>query len=152
MVLPSWLGFGQAIANHRDEYQALIDEMLEKWPYFRSRVSLIEMVYLKSNPMIATRYDEALVEDELKVMGEGLRAQLAKDQETVLSVLGHKQLMENDPWNLSSFELRRPYLLPLHLMQIEALKRLRNSPDDSGFEHLLMHTMAGIATGMRNTG
>ncbi|QDP00788.1 phosphoenolpyruvate carboxylase [Thalassotalea sp. PS06] len=152
MVLPSWLGFGQAIANHQDEYQALIDEMLEKWPYFRSRVSLIEMVYLKSNPMIATRYDEALVEDELKVMGEGLRAQLAKDQETVLSVLGHKQLMENDPWNLSSFELRRPYLLPLHLMQIEALKRLRNSPDDCGFEQLLMHTMAGIATGMRNTG
>ncbi|TLU65189.1 phosphoenolpyruvate carboxylase [Thalassotalea litorea] len=152
MVLPSWLGFGQAIANHRGEYQALIDEMLAEWPYFRSRVSLIEMVYLKSNPMIATRYDQALVDEELKSMGTDLRAQLAADQQTVLSVLGHQQLMENDPWNLSSFELRRPYLLPLHLMQIEALTRLRSSPDDSGYEHLLMHTMAGIATGMRNTG
>ncbi|TKB43193.1 phosphoenolpyruvate carboxylase [Thalassotalea mangrovi] len=152
MVLPSWLGFGQAIANHRQQYQSLIDEMLAQWPYFRSRLSLIEMVYLKSNPMIASRYDEALVDDGLKPLGVGLRQQLANDQKTVLAVSGHQQLMENDPWNLSSFELRRPYLLPLHLMQIEALKRLRVSPENSGCEQLLMHTMAGIATGMRNTG
>lgn len=151
MVVPSWLGLGQAIADNQDELSTM-QEMLEQWPYFNSRISLTEMVYLKSEPLVASLYDDALVEPELKALGEELRAQLKSDEQTVLNLLGQEQSMERDPWNLSSFELRKPYLLPLHVMQIEALKRLRNDPEHPVYEQLLMVSMAGIATGMRNTG
>lgn len=151
MVVPSWLGLGQALADNQDA-DATMQEMLAQWPYFNSRISLTEMVYLKSEPMVASLYDDALVEDALKPLGEELREQLKSDEKTVLSLLGQEQSMQRDQWNLNSFELRQPYLLPLHVMQIEALKRLRANPEHPVYEQLLMVTMAGVATGMRNTG
>ncbi|WP_286235438.1 phosphoenolpyruvate carboxylase [Thalassotalea sediminis] len=152
LVLPSWLGLGQALSNVSEQDAKTIQTMLENWRYFRARLSLIEMVYLKSEPQISALYDQALVEPDLKSIGEGLRTQLAKDKQTVLSLLGQQEIMESDPWNLNSFKLRQPYLLPLHLMQIEVLSRLRQSPDTLANEQVLTVTMAGIATGLRNTG
>ena len=152
LVVPSWLGLGSAINTAYHKNETLIKEMLQQWPYFRSRISLTEMVYLKSDKQISALYDESLVDDSLKVMGDELREQLNKDKQTILSILGQKDALENDPWNLNSFELRRPYLAPLHLLQIEALKRLRAQPELQENERVLMVTMAGIATGMRNTG
>jgi len=151
MVVPSWLGLGQALSDNATA-KATMQEMLAEWPYFNSRISLTEMVYLKSEPLVASLYDEALVEEELKPLGEELRGQLKSDAKTVLDLLNQEHLMKRDPWNFNSFELRQPYLLPLHIMQIQALKRLRSSPEHPLYEQLLMVTMAGIATGMRNTG
>jgi phosphoenolpyruvate carboxylase len=152
LVVPSWLGLGSAIKTAHQENEPLIQEMLEQWPYFRSRISLTEMVYLKSDRKISALYDESLVSDELKVMGDELRDQLVQDEATILGILGQTKALEHDPWNLNSFELRRPYLAPLHLLQIEALKRLRAQPEHPENELVLMVSMAGIATGMRNTG
>jgi phosphoenolpyruvate carboxylase len=152
LVVPSWLGLGSTIKIAYQENESLIKEMLSQWPYFRSRISLTEMVYLKSDREISALYDKSLVCDSLKVMGEDLREQLSQDKKTILQILGQKKALENDPWNSNSFELRRPYLAPLHLLQIEALKRLRAQPEHPVNEQVLMVTMAGIATGMRNTG
>lgn len=152
LVVPSWLGLGSAIKTAYQDNASLIKEMLQQWPYFRSRISLTEMVYLKTDSKMSALYDTSLVDDSLKVMGEDLRAQLVQDKQTILGILGQKEALEHDLWNLNSFELRRPYLAPLHLLQIEALKRLRAQPEHSENEQVLMVTMAGIATGMRNTG
>ncbi|WP_252730452.1 phosphoenolpyruvate carboxylase [Colwellia sp. E2M01] len=152
LVVPAWLGLGSAINTAYQDNEALIQEMVKQWPYFRSRISLTEMVYLKADKDMSALYDESLVEDSLKVMGEELRAQLVQDKATILGILGQKEALENDPWNFNSFELRRPYLAPLHLLQIEALKRLRAQPEHPENEQVLMVTMSGIATGMRNTG
>lgn len=152
LVVPSWLGLGGAIEQAYQENSALMRDMLAAWPYFKSRISLTEMVYTKSDSQVAALYDEALVEDDLKYMGNDLRAQFEGDKQTLLKLLSQDSLLEHDPWNFSSFELRRGYLAPLHLIQIEVLKRLRQQPEHPDNEQLLMVTMAGIATGMRNTG
>lgn len=152
LVVPSWLGLGSAIEQAYQANSELMRDMLTTWPYFKSRISLTEMVYTKSDGQIAALYDEALVDDDLKYMGEELRQQLATDKKTLLNLLAQDSLLKNDQWNFNSFELRRGYLAPLHLIQIEALKRLRQQPEHPDNEQLLMVTMAGIATGMRNTG
>jgi phosphoenolpyruvate carboxylase len=152
LVVPSWLGSGQAISEYNQTQGDVIKDMLDNWAYFRARISLTEMVYLKSDTNISKMYDESLVEPELQPMGDALRAQLTKDKTFILQLLGQTETLESDQWNLTSFNLRRPYLLPLHLMQIEALKRLRKQPEHPVCEQLLMVTMTGIATGMRNTG
>jgi phosphoenolpyruvate carboxylase len=152
LVVPSWLGSGQAISEYNQTQGDVIKDMLDNWAYFRARISLTEMVYLKSDTNISKMYDQSLVEPELQPMGDALRAQLTKDKTFILQLLGQTETLESDQWNLTSFNLRRPYLLPLHLMQIEALKRLRKQPEHPVCEQLLMVTMTGIATGMRNTG
>lgn len=152
LVVPSWLGLGEAISENLEQHADLMREMLEQWPYFRSRISLTEMVYVKSDAFVSELYDKTLVENDLLRLGEELRQQLAFDKHAVLTLLKQQYALEKDHWNLQSFELRRPYLLPLHLMQIEALKRLRAKPEHPELEQVLMLTMAGIATGLRNTG
>ncbi|WP_111977852.1 phosphoenolpyruvate carboxylase [Algibacillus agarilyticus] len=152
LVVPSWLGLGSALKTAYQDNAQLMKEMLKQWPYFYSRISLTEMVYVKSDSQVSALYDEALVSPELKSMGSDLRQQLSDDEETVLTLLDQKQSLEHNPWILSSFDLRRPYLAPLHILQIEALKRLRAQPEHPDNEQVLMVTMAGIATGMRNTG
>lgn len=152
LVLPSWLGLGEAIKNCYPSDAGLMQEMLSEWPYFKARISLTEMVYLKSDREISALYDDALVEPALQALGTQLREQLAQDEQTLLTLLNQQHTMEKDPWNRDSFSLRKPYLLPLHLMQIEALKRLREKPEHPACEQVLMVSMAGIASGMRNTG
>ncbi|GHB66349.1 phosphoenolpyruvate carboxylase [Psychrosphaera saromensis] len=152
LVVPSWLGSGQAISEYNQTQGDVIKDMLDNWAYFRARISLTEMVYLKSDTEISQLYDQSLVDPELQPMGDALRAQLTKDKAFILQLLGQTETLETDQWNLTSFNLRKPYLLPLHLMQIEALKRLRKQPEHPVCEQLLMVSMTGIATGMRNTG
>jgi len=152
LVVPSWLGLGGAIKAAYSDNSKTIHDMLESWPYFKARISLTEMLYTKSDEQVSALYDEALVDEDLKYMGVDLREQLASDKKTLLDLLNQETLLQNDQWNFSSFELRRGYLAPLHLIQIEALKRLRKQPEHPDNEQLLMITMAGIATGMRNTG
>jgi len=152
LVVPSWLGSGQAISEYNQTQGDVIKDMLDNWAYFRARISLTEMVYLKSDTDISKLYDQSLVDPDLQPMGDALRAQLTKDKAFSLQLLGQTETLETDQWNLTSFNLRKPYLLPLHLMQIEALKRLRKQPEHPVCEQLLMVSMTGIATGMRNTG
>ncbi|MBU2916391.1 phosphoenolpyruvate carboxylase [Psychrosphaera sp. F3M07] len=152
LVVPSWLGSGQTISEFNQTQGDVIKDMLDNWAYFRARISLTEMVYLKSDTDISKLYDQTLVDPELQPMGDSLRAQLTKDKAFSLQLLGQTETLETDQWNLTSFNLRKPYLLPLHLMQIEALKRLRKQPEHPVCEQLLMVSMTGIATGMRNTG
>jgi phosphoenolpyruvate carboxylase len=152
LVVPSWLGSGQAISEYNQTQGDVIKDMLDNWAYFRARISLTEMVYLKSDTEISQLYDQSLVDPVLQPMGDALRAQLTKDKTFILKLLGQTETLETDQWNLTSFNLRKPYLLPLHLMQIEALKRLRKQPEHPVCEQLLMVSMTGIATGMLNTG
>ncbi|AWB66357.1 phosphoenolpyruvate carboxylase [Saccharobesus litoralis] len=152
LVVPSWLGLGQAIADFYQENAGLMREMLTNWPYFKARISLTEMVYLKSDSDISALYDSELVEPELQDLGAKLRTQLKQDEQSILTLLDQTEIMQNDQWNLNSFNLRQQYLVPLHIMQVEALKRLREKPEHPECEQVLMVTMAGVATGMRNTG
>ena len=155
LVLPAWLGAGQALAMAIEQGKTeLLEEMFNEWPFFKTRVSMLEMVFMKADPGLSKYYDQALVPESLRPLGERLRAQLKSDINTVLQLTHDETLMDSERWSRESIELRAPYMEPLHRLQAELLKRLRQ--DDSQphpkLELPLMVTMAGIAAGMRNTG
>ncbi|MBB3166842.1 phosphoenolpyruvate carboxylase [Simiduia aestuariiviva] len=156
LVLPSWLGFGSALKAALNEDQAaLLKDMQQQWPFFRSRLAMMEMVYSKANTEISALYDARLVEESLRPMGRELRDQLTGDVETLLEFLGQQRLLERDAWGQQSLDVRQSYLVPLHLAQIELLARVRANGDDnqvSDCNRALMVAMTGIAAGMRNTG
>ena len=156
LVLPSWLGVTRAIeAVKADGNEATIEEMVASWPFFASRLSMLDMVFHKADPRISEAYDDRLVPQELKHFGEALRAELKESIASILAITGQGSIMESDPQGKESMNIRAGYLQPLHYLQIELLERIRAAGDDSQntvLERAMMVTIAGIAIGMRNTG
>ncbi|MBN3493363.1 phosphoenolpyruvate carboxylase [Vibrio neptunius] len=154
LVLPAWLGAGEAIQYSIDKgHQALLEEMCREWPFFSTRLGMLEMVYTKCNLEISRYYDERLVDPKLLPLGDKLRSQLQQDIKAVLNVENNENLMQSDPWGQESIRLRNIYVEPLNMLQAELLYRTRQSDTASPeLEEALMVTIAGIAAGMRNTG
>ncbi|MFS1413802.1 phosphoenolpyruvate carboxylase [Vibrio sp. 10N.286.49.C2] len=154
LVLPAWLGAGEAIQYSIDKgHQALLEEMCREWPFFSTRLGMLEMVYTKCNIEISRYYDQRLADPTLLPLGDKLRDQLQQDIKAVLNVENNDHLMQSDPWGQESIRLRNTYVEPLNMLQAELLYRTRQSEEtESELEEALMVTIAGIAAGMRNTG
>lgn len=155
LMLPAWLGAGSALADVvKQGGTELLHEMRAQWPFFATRLSMLEMVYLKADAQIAEYYDEKLVPEHLKGLGVSLRAQLQADTTLLLKLIGRDELMANESWIRESIMLRNTYVDPLHILQVELLKRVRHAPEtvNDNIKRALMVTIAGIAAGMRNSG
>jgi phosphoenolpyruvate carboxylase len=152
LMLPAWLGAGQALRAALERGQGdLLREMAGEWPFFATRMAMLEMVYAKSDAGLSAHYDERLVPPELRPIGAALREQLARDQATVLEVRDSPALLHSEPWISESLRLRNIYTEPLNMLQAELLQRERREPEPL-LERAVMVTIAGIAAGMRNTG
>jgi len=152
LVLPAWLGAGSALERAVTEgKKAQLQQMRDQWPFFASRLSMLDMVYAKSNLVINALYDDTLVDPSLRSLGSDLRRQLTHDIQSVLGILEVDTLMADNPWGLESIGLRNVYTAPLNLVQIELLRRVREAEDES-VQRALMVSIAGVAAGMRNTG
>ncbi|AWL12233.1 Phosphoenolpyruvate carboxylase [Saliniradius amylolyticus] len=154
MVLPSWLGVMKAVQVAIDQgNKATLEEMLNDWPFFQTRLSMLDMVFAKADPNIAEQYDKRLVPEELQHFGQRLRDELAHSQSLLLELMKQTSVMEQDPQGKQSMQIRADYLEPLHLLQIELLDRIRKAKQDDPIQQkAMMVTIAGIAIGMRNTG
>jgi phosphoenolpyruvate carboxylase len=154
LMLPAWLGAGEALQDAADRGElALLREMEEHWPFFETRISMLEMVYTKAEPNLAKYYELCLVKPELHHLGEKLRQRLQLGIEAVLSLTQATELMSHTPWSRESVKLRNPYIDPLNFLQTELLARTRREVEPSADVQLaLMLTIAGVAAGMRNTG
>lgn len=155
LMLPAWLGAGAALKQLIEQGdEQILKEMCQEWPFFSTRIGMLEMVFSKADLGLAEYYDQRLVAPELHRLGKSLRSQLADDIKTVLALSHDGQLMADLPWIADSIALRNVYTDPLNLLQVELLHRLRKQGDnpDPILEQALMVTITGIAAGMRNTG
>jgi phosphoenolpyruvate carboxylase len=152
LMLPSWLGTGEAIQRVIDEgHRDTLEEMARDWPFFRALIDLLEMVLAKADPGIAAAYDLVLVSERLRPFGEDLRRRLQITTQSLLDIAGRKALLEENRTLKRSIELRNPYVDPLNLLQAELMRRLRENEDQRLADALLV-TVNGVAAGMRNTG
>lgn len=154
LMLPAWLGAGAALRTMIEAGdEATIKEMSKEWPFFSTRIGMLEMVFSKADLWLAEYYDQRLVAKALQRLGQNLRTQLSKDIQTILALSSDGQLMGDLPWIADSIALRNVYTDPLNLLQVELLARLRQTENpDPELEQALMITITGIAAGMRNTG
>ncbi|WP_373388848.1 phosphoenolpyruvate carboxylase [Pseudomonas alcaligenes] len=155
LMLPAWLGWETALGNalQRGE-QALLEDMRERWPFFRTRIDMLEMVLAKTDLSIAALYDERLVDTALRPLGAQLRDLLSQCRALVLGLTRQSELLTHSPETREAITVRNIYLDPLHLLQAELLarSRQRQSAAESPLEQALLVTVAGIAAGLRNTG
>jgi phosphoenolpyruvate carboxylase len=152
LMLGAWLGVEDALdlAVARGERDRLI-EMYREWPHFQSAIGLIEMVLAKADSRIAAEYDRRLVPEDLQPVGAELRERLGRAIRGVLAVTGHGELLQSNPVIRRSIDVRNPYIDPLNLVQVELLRRVRETPDPRT-QTALRVTVNGIAAGLRNTG
>ena len=151
-MLAAWLGAGAALQRVLEQDQGnILREMATTWPFFTTRLSMLEMVFAKADTGLSAYYDARLVPAELQPLGEALRKQLAADSETILKVTGASEFLADQPWIRQSIQLRNIYTDPLNVLQAELLYRQRRNPEPL-LEQAIMVTIAGVAAGMRNTG
>ncbi len=154
LLLPAWLGVGEAleavIANNEKD---IIHEMVNGWPFFRSLLSMIEMVLSKADLAIFSYYEARLVPQALHPLGKELKEKFDSTVIAIKVALVIQNLLESNPTLLRTILLRGPYLYPLHVLQAELLCRVRNSENPSEDDKdALKVTISGIAAGMQNTG
>ncbi|KGD79621.1 phosphoenolpyruvate carboxylase [Tatumella morbirosei] len=158
LMLPAWLGAGAALQKTIEKgQQDELEAMCRDWPFFSTRIGMLEMVFAKADLWLAEYYDHRLVDASLWPLGQQLRDQLAEDIKTVLTISNDAHLMADQPWIAESIALRNVYTDPLNVLQAELLHRSRaqeaaGEAANPEVEQALMVTIAGIAAGMRNTG
>jgi phosphoenolpyruvate carboxylase len=152
VMLPGWFGCGSAFDRLGDK--ALLAEMYGRWPFFRSVVDNLGMVLAKADLDIGARYAEGLVADAAqrrRVFG-CIAEEFALTADWHARITGSSDPLANNPTLARSIRNRYPYLDPLHVMQIELLRRCRAGDDDELVARGIQLTINAIATGLRNSG
>lgn len=166
--LPVWLGLGTALHEGMKMQNGaeMLREMYAKWPFFRSFFDLIEMVLAKADPHISSRYDDILVSDlEQKKFGVMLRELLDETVDLVLQVSGEQKLLDKDRVQQRAINVRREWLTPMNLVQVELLRRWRSisekgvvangmadAPETKTLVDALIISMKALSAGLQNTG
>lgn len=152
LQLPAWLGVGEAVETLSEQGKLpLMQEMFEQWPFFKVFFDMVEMVMAKGDAKVASAYDQRLVEEKLKPLGESLRERFGNTKDQVLRVTGHEEPLADFPVVLRAVAFRSPYVDPLNQLQVELLYRVRHGKEEN-MRKALMIAINGIAAGMRNTG
>jgi phosphoenolpyruvate carboxylase len=152
-MLPGWFGFGSglsaALERHGDE---VVSQMLAQWPFFGHLLDDVEAMLGRTDLEIASHYD-ALAGDALFRQAEVIRREYALTVAHVLKLRGTVRLLDSDPTLQRSIKLRNPYIDPMHLMQVDLLRRWRKTGrEDRALFGALRATINGIAQGLQATG
>ena len=70
----------------------------------------------------------------------------------ILAVTQQTELLQTNRVLARSIKLRNPYVDPMHLIQIDMLRRKRAGEDTPEVNRALAATISGISAGLRNTG
>ncbi len=155
-VIPGWFGVGHAFENFvrgNDQNLGLLQTMMRDFPFFSDMVRNIELALTKVDLPLAKLYSD-LVPD--KALRERVFSRVVEEfQRThtlLLAVTGQNRLLEKNQGLARSLQLRKPYVDPLSLIQIELLRRKRTKKESEELNYVLAATINGIAAGLRNTG
>jgi phosphoenolpyruvate carboxylase len=157
LMLPGWYGFGSAVKAWIDRHPAsglaILREMHERWPFFRTTLSNMDMVLAKSDIAIASRYAELASDQKTgATIFARLREEWSDAVHAVLSITNQTTLLESNPLLARSIRNRFPYIDPLHHIQIELLRRHRAGDNDPEVVQGIHLSINGIAAALRNSG
>lgn len=151
-VIPGWFGVGHALEKFAGGGDMLC-EMMERFPFFSDLIRNVELALTKVDLPLARLYadlvpDGALRERVFLMITEEFR----RTRRMVLSITRQSRFLEKNPALARSLRLRKPYVDPLSLIQIELLRRKRSGEESEELDFVLAATINGIAAGLRNTG
>ena len=152
-MLPGWYGFGSGLQPALEEFgDEVFARMQQQWPFFGHLLDDVEAMLARTDLEIADYYD-ALSADALRRFAAPIRKEYALTVALVQRLRGSTQLLDGDATLQRSIRLRNPYVDPMHLMQVDLLKRWRaTGRRDEELFGALRATISGIAQGLQATG
>ena len=155
--IPGWYGLGSAL-NHAiesDNGLTTLQDMQENWRYFQNLLSNSQMVILKTDQRVAQAYSLLCNDPKIaELTYTDMNNEYDRAMANIKQVTGKDEMMADFPMIGQSIRWRNAYLDPLNYIQILLLQRLENETDRMSSKWLqpTLHSINGIATGLRNTG
>jgi phosphoenolpyruvate carboxylase len=158
--LPGWYGTGTALSSYMGRHGEAglnrLRALYRSWPFFASVLDNTELVLAKADMLIAARYASLARSADGQRIWRLIEAEHDRTVVHVLSINGHRRLLDDVPVLRRSIDLRNPYVDSLSEIQVRLLDRLRRLPaDDPQRDRLtrLVHlSVSGVAAGLQNTG
>jgi phosphoenolpyruvate carboxylase len=158
IMLPGWYGAGTAFDMFADDLgveaaTAHLQSVYEKQPFFRTTLANFGMVLAKSDLHIAGLYKSLLPATETNT---SIFNRISKEHARCLhwhaAITQSPDLLADNPSLARSIRNRFAYLDPLHVIQVELLRRFRSGDTEETVTRGIHLTINGIATGLRNSG
>ena len=155
LLIPAWFGVGYAIEQFvaQGGSTATLRAMATEFPLFIDLIRNVEMALGKADLATARLYSTLVPDATLRNRIFTLFEQeFQRTISAVLLVTGQNKLLESNPVLARSIRLRNPYVDPMHLIQVDLLRRKRAGEDTPEVNRAIAATISGIAAGLRNTG
>jgi phosphoenolpyruvate carboxylase len=155
LLVPAWFGVGYAI----DQYLArpcaleLLQTMAHEFPLFIDLLRNVEMAMAKADLGTARLYSTLVGDEKLRErIYDMFETEFHRTVRAVLAVTLQTELLETNQVLAHSIKLRNPYVDPMHLIQVDMLRRKRAGEDTPEVNRAIAATINGISAGLRNTG
>jgi phosphoenolpyruvate carboxylase len=127
--------------------------MAREFPLFIDLLRNVEMALGKVDLATARLYSSLVEDAKLRERIYDLfDAEFHRTVRALLAVLRQTELLERNQVLAHSIRLRNPYVDPMHLIQVDMLRRKRSGEDTPEVNRAIAATISGISAGLRNTG
>jgi len=152
-ALPGWYGIGSGIdAAARDRGAESLSRAYREWTFFSNLLDDVELDLVRADLDIASHYEALASVDVSGITGE-IRREHALAKRWVSTIKGESDLLDSRPQMQRAVVLRAPYCDPIHLMQVDLLRRWRaGGSSDPALLDALLASVSGIALGLQATG
>ena len=122
-------------------------ELYRGWAFFECLVDDVEMALARADMGIAAFYDQLARPEHLHFAGT-LHTEFELTRERVLAIKGCSGLLDSEPTLQRSIRLRNPYVDPIHLTQVDLLRRWREAGRPARGERDLLDALLATVTGI----
>jgi len=155
LLVPAWFGVGYAVDQFLAKPGALdlLRTMAQEFPLFIDLIRNVEMALGKADLATARLYSALVTDAALRERIYDLfEAEFHRAVRAILAITRQSELLENNRVLAHSIRLRNPYVDPMHLIQVDMLRRKRAGEDTPEVNRAIAATISGISAGLRNTG
>jgi phosphoenolpyruvate carboxylase len=127
--------------------------MAREFPLFIDLVRNVELALGKVDLATARLYSSLVEDAQVRERVYGLfESEFHRAVSAVLAVTRQTELLQSNQVLAHSIKLRNPYVDPMHLIQVDMLRRKRAGEDTPEVNRAIAATISGISAGLRNTG
>ncbi|HUX28604.1 MAG TPA: phosphoenolpyruvate carboxylase, partial [Terracidiphilus sp.] len=155
LLVPAWYAVGYAFEQYSEKPGALelLQTMAREFPLFIDLLRNVEMALGKVDLGTARLYSALVKDAKLRTrVYSSLEEEFHRTARAVLAVTRQSELLEKNQVLARSIKLRNPYVDPMHLIQVDMLRRKRAGEDTPEVNRAIAATISGISAGLRNTG